>query len=97
MDIQKTTLLVLLLFSIKETSNTHTLHTKLISGMALCNLLQIQMAHWSAFDNDQHMMQLQDNICSVSLHTMPVSVTQLDTMPYSYQQSLLFCKQSKFI
>lgn len=72
-------------------SNTHTLHTKLISGMALWDLLQIQMVQWSVFDEDQHMMQLQDNMRSVSLHTMPVSVMQLNLMPYSDQHSASLC------
>lgn len=39
-------------------SHTYTLHTKLISGMALWDLLQIQMVQWSGFDKDQHMIQL---------------------------------------
>lgn len=39
-------------------SNMHTLHTNLIAGMALWDLLQVQMVQWSGFDKDQNMMQL---------------------------------------
>ena len=44
-------------FQSNQFSNVHTLHTELISGMALWDLFQIWMVQWSGLDKDQHMMQ----------------------------------------
>lgn len=49
------TLFFFFFLSFKATDSvTHRLHTKLISGMDMCVLLQIQMVLWSGFGKDQH-------------------------------------------
>lgn len=74
-------------------SVAHTLHTRVISGMAFWDLLQIQMVQESVFDKDQHNATIRQYVLYFPPHNACFGDV-VNTVPYSNQHSASLCSSA---